>query len=216
MQIFNRLKQRDIALASIFVTVLLLISWYFSMYQTVQADIVQKQTDLDAAQGRLRDAEAAERLLPELRKAVGDLKVQQDAFLRRLPKAVDLSTFFDELRLGVSGSRAELMSLSQNATAPTTGALPSGVQAISINLKVDGTFGAIYQTLRSIEQLQRFSTISGVTLRLGNEIFTFDPKISADINMNVYTFDPNVAAAAAQPPATATPAPSASAPGGSS
>ncbi len=202
MQILSKLKQRDIALIAIVLTVLLLIMWYFLMYQKVQDDIQAKTTELEGIQKEYQDAQSAVASLPTLRQAVAELDVQQVAYLRRLPKAADLAKVLEELSDNITASNASLLSIGQTSggTAPVGSTIPAGVQPISINLAVSGKFDAIYRVLQSVEKMQRFTTLNTLDLNMATPE-SFDPALNARLAITVYTFD----VAAAGPAAGVTP-----------
>jgi type IV pilus assembly protein PilO len=214
MQALGKLKQRDIALIAIVLTVLLLIMWYFFMFQKVQDDIQAKNTELEGINKQLQDAQAAVASLPTLRQAVKELKDQKEAYLRRLPKAADLANVIDEVRNNIDASQADLTSIGQTAGGTTAvgGVIPAGVQPIVLNLGLNGKFDSIYRVLQSIEKMQRFTTLNTLDLTMGSPE-SFDPVLAVKLSMTVYTFDSGATAPAAvgtdPNAATATPAPAA-------
>lgn len=208
MQVLSKLKQRDIALIAIVLTVLLLITWYFFMYQKVQDDIQAKTIELEGIQKEYKDAQSAVASLPTLRQTVAELDVQQVAYLRRLPKAADLAKVLEELSNNITASNASLLSIGQTSggTTPVGSTIPAGVQPININLAVSGKFDAIYRVLQSVEKMQRFTTLNTLDLTMATPE-SFDPALNARLTITVYTFDVAAAApAAGVTPNAATPA----------
>lgn len=217
MQVLSKLKQRDIALIAIFVTILLIIIWYFSFYSPVRAEIDTKKTQLTDLQTQVASAQAIARQVPQLTKAVAELKIQQEEFSRSLPKTQEIGNLLRDLQENLAASGSEILSVNQIPGIAVN--LPPGVQAIGIDMSLRSTFDSLFQSLQALEGMQRYSNVDKLTISLQGDPESLDPKLSSTMNMTVYTFDPAAASTAplqpgatpatpgAAPAAPATPAP---------
>ena len=217
MQVLSKLKQRDIALIAIFVTVLLIIIWYFSFYSPVRAEIDTKKTQLTDLQTQVASAQVIARQVPQLTKAVAELKIQQEEFSRSLPKTQEIGNLLRDLQGNLAASGSEILSVNQTPGIAVN--LPPGVQAIGIDMNLRSTFDSLFQSLQALEGMQRYSNVDKLTISLQGDPESLDPKLSSTMNMTVYTFDPAAASTAplqpgatpatpgAAPAAPATPAP---------
>ena len=217
MQVLSKLKQRDIALIAIFVTVLLIIIWYFSFYSPVRAEIDTKKTQLTDLQTQVASAQAIARQVPQLTKAVAELKIQQEEFSRSLPKTQEIGNLLRDLQGNLAASGSEILSVNQIPGIAVN--LPPGVQAIGIDMNLRSTFDSLFQSLQALEGMQRYSNVDKLTISLQGDPESLDPRLSSTMNMTVYTFDPAAASTAplqpgatpatpgAAPAAPATPAP---------
>ena len=217
MQVLSKLKQRDIALIAIFVTVLLIIIWYFSFYSPVRAEIDTKKTQLTDLQTQVASAQAIVSQVPQLTKAVAELKIQQEEFSRSLPKTQEIGNLLRDLQGNLAASGSEILSVNQTPGIAVN--LPPGVQAIGIDMNLRSTFDSLFQSLQALEGMQRYSNVDKLTISLQGDPESLDPRLSSTMNMTVYTFDPAAASTAplqpgatpatpgAAPAAPATPAP---------
>ncbi len=193
MQALAKLKQRDIALIAIGITVLLIIIWYFSFYSPVRADIDTRNTELTDLKTQVTSAQAIAAQVPQLEKAVADLRLQQDEFSRSLPKTQEIGNLVRDLQGNLAASGAEILTLTQS---PGTVQNLPGVQAIGIQMGLKSTFDALYRSLQALEGLQRYSNLNTLTVNLQGDPESLDPKLSSTLAMTVYTFDPTAATTA--------------------
>lgn len=191
-----KLKQRDIALISIAATLLVILGWYFLLYQPKGDEIANKQLEKDNLQTQLDRARAAAARLPQLRLEVAQLEEEKQAFLQQLPATLQFGDFLQDLRQIVVDSGSVLTSIS-----PTQGALgnlPNGVVPMNVTMKLDTTFPGLLSVISSIQGLQRFSTINNIKLNVPDAAGTGspggarnNPDIAAEMTIIVYTFDVN-------------------------
>ncbi len=199
MQALSKLKQRDIALIAIGITVLLIIIWYFSFYSPVRADVDTRNTELTDLKTQVSAAEAIAGQVPQLQKAVAVLKLQQDEFSRSLPKTQEIGNLVRDVQGNLASSGTEILSLTQ--TPGTAAGLP-GVQAIGIQMGLRSTFDSLYQSLKALEGMQRYSNINTLTVSLQGDPDSLNPKLGSTLAMTIYTFDPTAAGPAGAQSAT--------------
>lgn len=202
-----KLAPRSLFLIVLALCLLVLLGWYFGRYQTRQQEITLLESELETTRANAERYRAAQRALPELRQTVARLGTERDGFLRALPPSAQFGTVLDEVRRNVLAAGAEMTAFGvQNGAA--TG-LPAGVRPINLNLGVSGQFAEVFRALRSLETMNRFTTVGSVNLQLPQPD-SYNPKLEGTLNLTVYTFDPAQAgtpdasggAAPAAPPAT--------------
>lgn len=201
------LAPRTLFLLALAGSALLLMAWYFGRYQTRVQEITLLESELETTRLTADRYRAAQRALPELRETVARLRVERDQFLRALPPTAQFGTVLDEVRRNVLAAGAELSTFTVQS-GPGEG-LPGGVRPIGLNLGVQGQYAEVFRALRSLETMNRFTTVGGVGLQMPAAT-SFNPSLEGTLNLTVYTYDPSAAApgtgAAEAPEAPATPA----------
>jgi type IV pilus assembly protein PilO len=81
----RNLRQRDIAIILIVLTVVAGVLWYFYMYQPSQDRIAELEADIVRLETEIQRGEDARRNLPDLRLAVALLEEERRVFLSQLP-----------------------------------------------------------------------------------------------------------------------------------
>ncbi len=200
-----KLKPRDLFFIVLGLCLIGLLMWYFTRFQVRQVNIQDLQSNLELSDTQLGGLQDQQAKLPGLRAEVKVLEDKQAVFVRALPSTVRMGQVIREVQdsVGAAGGRLDGVTV-QNSSEPN---LPTGVQAVNLNVNLQGRFAPIFRTLRSVETMGRFSKITSLnmTLPAPNAV---DPVLNGVINMTVYTFDPSQAQPAADP-ASATPAPAA-------
>ncbi|GBF05131.1 type IV pilus assembly protein PilO [Deinococcus aerius] len=188
-----KLAPRSLFLIVLGVCALAVLCWYLLRYQARQQEISLLQGELETIRMNADRYRAAQRGLPELRQTVARLEVERDGFLRALPANAQFGTVLDEMRRSVLAAGAEMTTF--NVQPGTATGLPAGVRPINLNLGVSGPFAAVFRALRSMETMNRFTTVGGVNLQLP-QATSFNPRLEGTLNLTVYTFDPAQAASA--------------------
>lgn len=179
----RNLKQRDIAIILMVLTVLAAVLWYFYMYRPAQDRIAELESDIQRLDVEIQRGEDARRNLPELRLAVALLEEERRVFLTQLPTESEVAALIDSLRFTATDSGLLLQSFSQ-------GTATSGVQdvrAISFNVSGAGTFVESMGFLGILENLQRFTKINTVSLSTSADDTT-DPDLGLSLGFNIYVF----------------------------
>lgn len=153
---------------------------------TMRDDLAAKQTTAD----QYRVAAAA---VPQLKASVDKLEVDRAEFVRALPVNTQFGQIIDQLRSNVGAAGATLGDLTFAPSSVQAG-LPTGVKAMSINLAASGRFSQLFQTLRSLETQNRFTTVDNFDMTLPAATSS-DPPLESTMNLTVYTYDPTQAAA---------------------
>ncbi len=179
----RKLRQRDVAIIMIVLSLLLGVLWYFYMYQPTQDRITQLEDDIARLDLDIRRGEDARRNLPDLRLAVAQLEQDRRDFLAQLPRESDVAGLIDSLRISALNSDMLVNGFGQaNASENVQDVRPIGFQ---INLQ--GTFQQTMDFLSRLEGMQRFAKIQRVGLNL-DENTSSNPLINSDFGFTVYVY----------------------------
>ncbi|HEU4743328.1 MAG TPA: type 4a pilus biogenesis protein PilO [Meiothermus sp.] len=202
-----RLGQREWSLIAIVAAILVGVLWFYLIVQPLrqQAEFVRLGSngetvaptipvngplpedlgidDLQAARDRGRQAQAA---LGQLRNTIAELEARQQQFLRELPPQERLADVLASLAQQARQSGVTVRSIQRSPVAQTD--VPN-VRSVNLALQLDSPFSELYVFLRRLEELQRFSTISGLNLSLGGTAEqTANPPINTSLTMTVYVY----------------------------
>jgi len=186
-----RMGQREWALVTIVVALLLGVMWYFLVTQPLQGRIPQLQAEIDRLTVERDRGRAAQRALPQLREAIARLEAERQQFLRELPPTEQLGRVLNALAQTARESGVVLRALNRSA-GDSQGV--ANVRATNLALQVESPFPELYVFLRNLEDLQRFATVSGLNLSLGStgpaatEAAATNPIINTSLTMTVYTY----------------------------
>ncbi|THF71305.1 pilus assembly protein PilO [Deinococcus sp. Arct2-2] len=190
----SKLDARSIFLIALVSCMALIAAWYYLRFQPRQAQIVQLQGEVESAQLQADLYRTASQKLPQLRTRVAALQLEQSQFLRALPDAAQFGTVLDEVRRNVTAAGAQLNTVNFQ---PGTGTdLPSGVRPIALTVGVSGQFAQVFQALRSIETMNRFTNVTAVGIQVP-QATSFNPPLESTMGLTVYTFDAAAATATA-------------------
>ncbi|AZI42722.1 pilus assembly protein PilO [Deinococcus psychrotolerans] len=208
-----KLKPRDLFFIVVGLCLIALVMWYFLRFQARQQEIQAVQTSLDDADTRLATLQGQQAQLPQLRTDVRALEQEQEVFVRALPSTVKMGQVIRDVQDSASAAGGKIDGITVASSAEAN--LPAGVQAVNLNVNVQGRFAPTFRTLRSVETMGRFSKITSVNMTLPAPNDT-DPNLNSVINMTVYTFDPGTTQAtpAGEPGAAPTTPNAPSAPAG--
>lgn len=183
---FSKLRQRDIAIIAIVLSLVAGALWYFYMYRPTQDRITQLESDISRLDIEIRRGEDARRNLPDLRLAVAQLEEDRRVFLSELPRESDISGLIDQLRVSAASADVLVQSLSQGTASEQV----QDVRPIGFSVRTQGTYADTMQFLSSLEGLQRFTKIGNVSLSLeSNE--SNDPLLNASYDFTVYVYTGN-------------------------
>ncbi|HKI57694.1 MAG TPA: type 4a pilus biogenesis protein PilO [Trueperaceae bacterium] len=180
---FRNLRQRDVAILAIVLTLIVALLWYLYMYRPTQQRITTLQSDIQTLQTQILRGERAKANLPDLRSAVAQLEQDRRDFLAQLPKESDISGLIDQLRTSASASGVIVNSFSQGGGQ---GAVQD-VRPIGFNVATTGNFTQTMDFLGKLEALKRFTKIHQVGLNAkGNA--SSDPDLNATFAFTVYVY----------------------------
>ncbi len=179
----RNLRQRDIAILCIVLTIIAAVVWYFYMYQPTQDQIQTIETDIAQLDTQIQRGEQARENLPALRLAVAQLEQDRRDFLAQLPKESDIAGLIDQLKASASDSDVVVNSFAQGTANESV----DGVRPIGFTMSTQGTFARTMGFLSHLETLQRFAKIQQVGLNVqGND--SDNPDLTANYGFTVYVF----------------------------
>jgi type IV pilus assembly protein PilO len=179
----RNLRQRDIALILVALTVVGGVLWYFYMYQPSQDRIAALEDQIQRLDVDIRRGEDARRNLPELRLAVALLEEERRVFLSQLPRASQVSNVIDDLRLSAERAGVTISSFSQAAATANI----QSVRPLGFTVASSGNFGDTMAFLEVLEGLQRYTKVNQVGLSLTSDE-SDDPDLASNIGFTVFVF----------------------------
>lgn len=179
----RRLRQRDIAIIMIVLSLLLAVLWFFYMYQPTQERISTLESDIARLDVDIRRGEDARRNLPDLRLAVAQLEQDRLDFLAQLPRESDVAGLIDALRVSAVDSDMLVNGFSQGSASESI----QDVRPIGFQIGLQGTFQQTMAFLGRLEEMQRFAKIQRVGLNLDDNT-SADPLINSDFGFTVYVY----------------------------
>lgn len=179
----RRLRQRDVAIAMIVLSLLAGVLWFFYMYQPTQERITTLEGDIARLDVDIRRGEDARRNLPDLRLAVAQLEQDRREFLAQLPRESDVAGLIDALRVSAIDSDMLVNGFSQGSASENV----QDVRPIGFQISLQGTFQQTMGFLARLEQMQRFAKIQRVGLNLDDNT-SADPLINSDFGFTVYVY----------------------------
>lgn len=180
----SNLRQRDIALLVIILTLAVATLWGFYVYKPALERIDQLEAEIVRLDGQIAEGEAARRNLPELRLAVAEAEQERLAFLAELPRESEVSALLDSIRASASDADVIFQSISESGAR---GEDIQGVRALGFNVSTTGRYGETVSFLGSLERMQRFTKISQVSLSAQDDESS-NPELSANYAFTVYVF----------------------------
>ncbi len=179
----KKLRQRDIAIIMIVVSLLLGVLWYFYMYQPTQDRITLLEDDIARLDLDIRRGEDARRNLPELRLAVAQLEQDRRDFLAELPRESDVAGLIDALRVSALNSDMLVNGFGQSNASENI----QDVRPIGFQINLQGTFQQTMEFLSRLEGMQRYAKVQRVGLNLDDNT-SADPLINSDFGFTVYVY----------------------------
>jgi type IV pilus assembly protein PilO len=187
------LKQRDIALVCIALTLLAAILWYFYMYRPTQQRARELESDITTLTAQVARGEAARRNLPTLRNEVAQLEREREIFLSQLPRESEVAALIDEVRVSAADAGVVFRTLGQSGLSEP---IPN-VRPLGFTLATTGTYSQTMAFLGALEELQRFTKIRQISLSVEDE-GSRDPELGSTFAFTVYVFTGNDPGAGAQ------------------
>jgi type IV pilus assembly protein PilO len=179
-----KLRQRDIAMIVMALTVLAAGLWWYYLYQPAQARVAQLEAEIERLDREIARGEAARRNLPELRLAVDAAERDRLAFLAELPRESEVAELLDELRFSAEAAGVRLDSISQGSAQIEA---VQGVRPLGFTVNTSGVYADTLNFLANLETLQRFAKIRQVSLSLQSDDSS-NPNLNASYTFTVYVF----------------------------
>lgn len=179
----RNIRQRDIALILVVLTIVGGVLWYFYLYTPSQERIAELEADIQRLDVEIRRGEDARRNLPELRLAVALLEEERRVFLSQLPQESQVANVIDDLRRSAEDAGVTIASFSQGGASGNV----QDVRPIGFTVASSGTFGEVMSFIGVLEGLQRYTKINQIGLSLSSDDST-DPDLSTNVGFTVYVF----------------------------
>ncbi|MFN2321882.1 MAG: type 4a pilus biogenesis protein PilO [Trueperaceae bacterium] len=179
----RNLRQRDIAIILVVLTIVGGVLWYFYLYQPAQDRIAALESEITRLDVEIRRGEDARRNLPELRLAVALLEEERRVFLSQLPTESQIADVIDDLRLSAEAAGVAVERFGQGSASEDV----QNVRPIGFTVATSGTFGETMIFLGVLEQLQRYTKLNQVSLAASADDTT-DPDLTSDVGFTVYVF----------------------------
>ncbi len=179
----RNLRQRDIAIILVVLTIVGGVLWYFYLYQPAQDRIAELEAEITRLDVEIQRGEDARRNLPELRLAVALLEEERRVFLSQLPTESQISSVIDDLTLSAEAAGVTVQSFSQGGGSENI----QNVRPIGFTVAASGTFGETMGFLGVLEGLQRYTKLNQVGLSVAADD-TDDPALSSNVGFTVYVF----------------------------
>lgn len=175
-----RLGQREWALLAVVLTALLGLLWYYLFIVPTRQEIATVRQEIDRLTIERNRGLQAQRALPELRATIAALQAQRLAFLRALPREEKLAEVLSEVLQDAEASGVVVRSFTRSrASTP----VPE-VRAVNLALALEAPFPEIYAYLQRLEDLSRFSTLSGLNLSVQSQ--EANPTLATGLTLTVY------------------------------
>ncbi len=179
----RNIRQRDIALILIVLTIVGGVLWYFYFHVQSQERIAGLEADIQRLDVEIRRGEDARRNLPELRLAVALLEEERRVFLSQLPLESQVANVIDDLRIAAEEAGVAIVSFSQGGASASI----QNVRPIGFTVASSGTFVDVMGFVGVLEGLQRYTKINQIGLTASADD-TSDPDLASNIGFTVYVF----------------------------
>ena len=180
----RKLRQRDIALGIIVLTVILGVLWYFYMYQPAQGRIAELNTQIEELNADIRTGEIARDNIQSLQDELARLALERQAFLEELPLESEVSALIDQLRVGAETAGVDFNSVSQGGGGSEQ---IQDVRSLGFSVATDGSYVNTMNFLDILESLRRFTKIRQVGLSVQDDGVN-DPSLNATYDFAVYVY----------------------------
>ena len=171
-----RLGQREWALLAMVLTALLGLLWYYLLIVPTRQEIATVRQEIDRLTIERNRGLQARRALPELRATIAALQAQR------------LAEVLSEVLQDAEASGVVVRSFTRSRTSAP---VPE-VRAVNLALALEAPFPETYAYLRRLEDLSRFSTLSGLNLSVQSQ--EANPTLATSLTLTVYVLAQGVEA----------------------
>ena len=180
----RKLRQRDIALGIVVLTVALGVLWYFYMYQPAKDRIAELNTQIEGLNADIRTGEIARDNIQSLQDELARLALERQAFLEELPLESEVSALIDQLRVGAEAAGVDFNSVSQGGGGSEQ---IQDVRSLGFSVATNGSYLNTMNFLDILESLRRFTKIRQVGLSVQDDGVN-DPSLNATYDFAVYIY----------------------------
>ena len=180
-----RLKQRDITLIILVVTLLLAVAWYFYMFNPSRDRIRELDVNISDLQAEIAQGENAKANLPELEANLARAQQARDDFLAELPQESEVARLLDSFRQEATDNNIVLSSINRSSSRFNGIA---DVRALGFSLSTTGDFGSTMGFLSSLETLKRFTKLGSVSFSVQSDGSTDNPELNTNYELDVFVY----------------------------
>lgn len=183
-----KLNPKQTLIASVAGSLVLVGGWYMLRFQGVQDRLTEAHAQLENTESLVQQARMTQRGLPKLKAEVAEFERKRGLFLESLPSTTQYGDLTAQARraVGVGGASVKTVRFSKAATVDAS--LPAGVSPVMMSFDLQGNFAQIFDSVRALEGMSRFSNISSMRLNMPAPNAT-DPLITSAVDLRVYTYD---------------------------
>ena len=180
----KKLRQRDITIIIIVLTVIMAVLWYFYMFRPTQARIAELNEDISRLNDQIRQGEAARDSLPQLEEDLALAIADREAFLRELPRESDVARLILALRESAAATGVTIDSFSQGRSNLGT---IQDVRPVGFSIATTGNFPETMLFLDALEGAQRFTKVQQVGLSTSEDGVN-NPELNANFDFTVFVY----------------------------
>ncbi len=180
----RNLKQRDISIVIMVLTIALAALWYMYMFRPTQTRISELQVHKVDLESQIKKGEQAKANLPQIREELLRLDSEFRAFLSELPDKDDVAELIKTLRREANSNGITLESLSQSKSNITD---IEGIRPMNFSLSTNGKYSTTMSFLNNLENLERYTKVKQVGLSVDRKN-SDDPQITASYEFIVYVY----------------------------
>lgn len=180
-----KLRQRDITLVLIVLSLLIAVAWYFYMFTPTRDRISELDNRIESLAAEVRQGEIAKANLPQLEESLAQAKQARDDFLAELPLESEVAALLDSFSEEASTYNISLSSINQ--TGSRSQAIPD-VRSLGFSLASTGSFASTLGFLGSLESLKRFTKVESVNFSVNNDGTTDNPDLSTTYSLSVFVY----------------------------
>ena len=180
----RNLRQRDIALIIIAVSILAGLLWYFYRYQPAGERIVELRSEISGLESDIATGERARDNIEALEAELESSQEARRAFLAELPRESEVANLLDQLRLGAQATEVTFESVNQSGN--TTEQIQD-VRPIGFSVTTQGNYPNTMSFLDILESLRRFTKVRQVSLNIEEEGIS-NPPLNASFDFTVYVY----------------------------
>ena len=151
--------------------------FYTYVYQSQQQCLAQLNTDLQMTKQKVQVLEGFLTQHPDLNQYEKELQDKSDLVNSKLPADKDISSFIMQVEDSAKKSNVKL-----SRVKPISEENKDNYRGIKVELDVSGDYFQTLEFLKSLEQLQRFNTVTDMSVQAKDEI------LNSKLSLFVYSY----------------------------
>ena len=151
--------------------------FYTYVYQSQQQCLAQLNTDLQMTKQKVQVLEGFLAQHPDLKQYEKELQDKTDLVNSKLPADKDISSFIMQVE-----DSAKKTNLKLNRVKPIGEENKENYRGIKVELDITGDYFQTLEFLKKLEQLQRFNTVTDMSVQAKDEI------LNSNLSLLVYSY----------------------------